>query len=56
VVSAGRDSRQTPDRESRAVAGLSMGGAQALYAGLDSLDQFWRLSLRDLLPRLFQEV
>ena len=90
--------RTTPDRESRAVVGLSMGGAQALYAGLNNLDRFawtgamsggfpllpgvavdipapadkgvkytlvevegyghewkfWRLSLRDLLPRLFQ--
>ncbi len=32
--------RTKPDRESRAVAGLSMGGAQALYAGLNNLDQF----------------
>jgi enterochelin esterase family protein len=32
--------RTKPDRESRAVAGLSMGGAQALYAGLNNLDRF----------------
>jgi len=32
--------RTRPDHESRAVAGLSMGGAQALYAGLNNLDQF----------------
>jgi enterochelin esterase-like enzyme len=32
--------RTKPDRENRAVAGLSMGGAQALYAGLNNLDQF----------------
>jgi enterochelin esterase family protein len=32
--------RTKPDRESRAIAGLSMGGAQALYAGLNNLDQF----------------
>jgi enterochelin esterase-like enzyme len=32
--------RTNPDRENRAIAGLSMGGAQALYAGLNNLDQF----------------
>jgi enterochelin esterase-like enzyme len=32
--------RTKPDRESRAVTGLSMGGAQALYAGLNNLDRF----------------
>jgi len=32
--------RTRADRESRAVAGLSMGGAQALYAGLNNLDRF----------------
>jgi enterochelin esterase family protein len=32
--------RTKADRESRAVAGLSMGGAQALYAGLNNLDRF----------------
>ncbi len=29
-----------PDRESRAIAGLSMGGSQALYIGLHQLDRF----------------
>ena len=32
--------RTKPDRENRAVAGLSMGGAQALYAGFNNLDLF----------------
>jgi enterochelin esterase-like enzyme len=32
--------RTLPDREHRAIAGLSMGGAQALRIGLDHLDQF----------------
>jgi enterochelin esterase-like enzyme len=32
--------RTIPDRQSRAVAGLSMGGAQSLYAGLIHLDKF----------------
>ena len=32
--------RTIPDREHRAIAGLSMGGAQALRIGLNHLDQF----------------
>ena len=32
--------RTVPDREHRAIAGLSMGGAQALRIGLSHLDQF----------------
>jgi enterochelin esterase family protein len=32
--------RVLTDRENRAVAGLSMGGAQALYAGLRNIDKF----------------
>jgi enterochelin esterase-like enzyme len=32
--------RVKPDRESRAIAGLSMGGGQALWAGLRNLDRF----------------
>src|SRR5438105_4666726 len=32
--------RTVPDREHRAIAGLSMGGAQALRIGLNHLDQF----------------
>jgi len=32
--------RTRADRESRAVVGLSMGGAQAFYAGFNNLDQF----------------
>jgi enterochelin esterase family protein len=32
--------RTLPDREHRAIAGLSMGGAEALRIGLDHLDQF----------------
>ena len=32
--------RTKADRESRAVVGLSMGGAHALYAGLNNLDRF----------------
>jgi enterochelin esterase family protein len=32
--------RVKPSRENRAVAGLSMGGGQALYVGLNHLDQF----------------
>ena len=32
--------RVLPGRENRAVAGLSMGGAQALYAGLRNIDRF----------------
>jgi enterochelin esterase-like enzyme len=32
--------RTIPDREHRAIAGLSMGGAQALRLGLNHLDQF----------------
>jgi enterochelin esterase family protein len=32
--------RVAPDRDSRAIAGLSMGGAQALYIGLNHPDRF----------------
>ena len=32
--------RNSADREHRAIAGLSMGGAQALRIGLNHLDQF----------------
>src|SRR6185503_19656188 len=32
--------RATPDRAGRAVAGLSMGGAESLYTGLGALDRF----------------
>ena len=32
--------RTIADRESRAIAGLSMGGAQSVYTGLSNLDQF----------------
>jgi enterochelin esterase-like enzyme len=30
----------SPDRELRAIAGLSMGGSESLYAGLNNLDRF----------------
>jgi enterochelin esterase family protein len=30
----------SPNREDRAIAGLSMGGAEALYTGLNNLDKF----------------
>jgi enterochelin esterase family protein len=32
--------RAAPDRESRAIAGLSMGGAESLFVGLNALDRF----------------
>ena len=32
--------RAIPDRHSRAIAGLSMGGAESLYIGLNALDRF----------------
>jgi len=32
--------RAAPDRNSRAIAGLSMGGAESLYTGLNALDRF----------------
>jgi enterochelin esterase family protein len=32
--------RVAPDRSSRAIAGLSMGGAESLYTGLNALDRF----------------
>lgn len=32
--------RASTDRESRAIAGLSMGGAESLYTGLNALDRF----------------
>ncbi len=35
-----RSFRTIADRDHRAIAGLSMGGAQTLYAGLNHLDQF----------------
>lgn len=35
-----RNFRVKPDREDRAIAGLSMGGAQAVYTGLNHLDRF----------------
>ena len=35
-----KDYRVQPDRNSRAIAGLSMGGAESLYVGLNSLDRF----------------
>jgi enterochelin esterase family protein len=35
-----REYRVRPDRESRAIAGLSMGGSQALYIGLNRRDVF----------------
>jgi enterochelin esterase family protein len=48
-----RTYRTKPDRESRAVTGLSMGGAQALYAGLNNLDQFaWLGALSGGFPLL----
>ena len=45
--------RTRPDRESRAVVGLSMGGAQALYAGFNNLDRFaWLGALSGGFPLL----
>ncbi len=45
--------RTQPDRGHRAVAGLSMGGAQALYAGLNNLDRFaWVAALSGGFPLL----
>ena len=35
--------RVSKDRESRAIAGLSMGGAESLYVGLNALDRFARV-------------
>jgi enterochelin esterase-like enzyme len=35
-----RDYRVSKDRESRAIAGLSMGGAETLYTGLNATDRF----------------
>jgi len=35
-----RDYRVASDRQSRAIAGLSMGGAESLYTGLNTLDHF----------------
>lgn len=35
-----RDYRVAADRESRAIAGLSMGGAETLYTGLNAVDRF----------------
>jgi enterochelin esterase-like enzyme len=45
--------RTKPDRENRALAGLSMGGAQALYTGFNNLDQFaWLGALSGGFPLL----
>jgi enterochelin esterase-like enzyme len=38
-----KDYRVTADREARAIAGVSMGGAQALYIGLNHLERFSRI-------------
>ncbi|MBC8167744.1 MAG: esterase family protein, partial [Bryobacteraceae bacterium] len=35
-----KDYRVTADRSMRAIAGLSMGGAESLYVGLNALDKF----------------
>lgn len=35
-----KDYRVQPDRESRAIAGLSMGGAESLFVGLNAPDRF----------------
>ena len=35
-----KDYRVSKDRNSRAIAGLSMGGAESLYTGLNALDRF----------------
>jgi enterochelin esterase family protein len=35
-----RSYKAAPDRESRAIAGLSMGGGEALFVGLNHLDRF----------------
>ena len=35
-----KDYRAANDRESRAIAGLSMGGAESLFVGLNALDRF----------------
>jgi enterochelin esterase family protein len=35
-----KDYRVRADRQSRAIAGLSMGGAESLYVGLNALDRF----------------
>jgi enterochelin esterase family protein len=35
-----RDYRVSKGRESRAIAGLSMGGAESLFTGLNNIDQF----------------
>ncbi len=35
-----KDYRASRDRDSRAIAGLSMGGAESLYTGLNALDRF----------------
>lgn len=47
--------RAIPDRESRAIAGLSMGGSQALYIGFHSLDRFaWIGSFSGALMMFYQ--
>lgn len=35
-----RSYRVSPDRSARAIAGLSMGGAESLYTGLNAIDRF----------------
>ena len=41
------------DRESRAIAGLSMGGAETLYVGLRNLDRFAWIGAFSSAPQLF---
>lgn len=40
VPAVEKDYRAAADRESRAIAGLSLGGAESLYIGLNALDRF----------------
>lgn len=40
IPSVEREYRVTGDRNSRAIAGLSMGGAESLYTGLNATDRF----------------
>lgn len=35
-----KEYRASPDRDARAIAGLSMGGAESLFVGLNALDRF----------------
>ena len=47
--------RAVPEREARAIAGLSMGGSQALYVGLHHLDRFaWIGSFSGALMMFYQ--